>query len=176
MPRNPTFVLLAALAALAAPRRAPGETAPDGVEREREAIARELVRIGSEIRREVLAGDVAALVARVPESGLRCGARIVPRSRVERDLRSASTWLHGAFFGGPGYAPLPGSPPSLAALLRVAPEVAVVVTFRPDERAGPAGRPCIDFREKGLVTPGAPLCFERRGGRFWFTESLYPCG
>ncbi len=56
MPRNPTFVLLAALAALAAPRRAPGETAPDGVEREREAIARELVRIGSEIRREVLAG------------------------------------------------------------------------------------------------------------------------
>jgi hypothetical protein len=149
---------------------------PADVERRRAEVAKALVRLGAELRRHIVAGDVDALVARVPPDGLRCAGRLVPRAKVARDLRGEGTWLHGVFFGGPG-APAPaGSPASLAHLLRTAPEVAILVTFRPDPRAGPAGRPCIDYRAKDLPTPGAPLCFEERDGRWWFTESLYPCG
>lgn len=167
----PALALL--LAAAAGPAAGPG---PEPVERRRAEIARRLVQVGKEIEREILAADVAAIAARVPEGGLRCGSRVVPRARVERDLRSATSWLHGVFFGGPGYAPPPGSPASLAALLRSQGEIAIVVTFRSDERAGPAGMPCLDFRAERTATPGVPLCFEERGGRFWLANSLYPCG
>jgi hypothetical protein len=162
---------------LAADPAQPAAPAPaDPVERQRADIARRLLRLGKEIEREILAEDVAALAARVPAGGLRCADRLVPRARVERDLRSPSSWLHGVFFGGPGYDAPRGEPASLAALLRTGREIAVVVTFRPDERAGPAGLPCLDFRAKGMATPGAPLCFEEKGGRLWFVDSLYPCG
>lgn len=171
-------VLVPLLAAAAPPARAPGKPAekPTPLERRREAIARALVRLGAELQREVERRDVAALVARVPAGGLRCGLRTVPKERVARDLRSSTTWLHGVFFGGPGYAPPPNTPASLAALFASGREIAVLVSFQEDARAGPAGRPCLDFRAEGVGTPGAPLCFEERGGRWWFTESLYPCG
>lgn len=171
-------VLLALLVAAApgGPRAAPRAVGPQDVERRREQIARELVRLGAGLEREIVARDVGALVARVPAAGLRCGGRVVPRAKVARDLASAGSWLHDVFFGGPAYAPPPGAPRSLAELLRTGGEVAVLVSFQPDARAGPAGRPCIDFRVKDTVTPGAPLCFEQRDGRWWFTESLYPCG
>lgn len=159
--------------ALGAGERAPG--VPEAVERRREAIARDLVRMGAAIQREIERGDVPALLARVPDDGLRCGPRKVPKARVARDLRAPASWLHGVFFGGPGYAPPPRTPPSLAALFASAREIAVVVSFHPDARAGPVGRPCLDFRAQDHGTPGAPLCFEKRGGRWWFTESLYPC-
>lgn len=158
-----------ALPALAAQAR-------DAIERRRDVIARELIRLGGQVRREIERGDAAALAARVPEDGLRCGGRIVPRERVARDLRSERSWLHGVLFGGPGYTPPPRTAASLAALFRAHREVAVVVSFEPDPRAGPTGRPCLDFRARESGTPGAPLCFERRGERWWFTESLYPCG
>jgi hypothetical protein len=151
----------------------PGESALDG---RREAIARELLRLGAALQAATERGDVAALVARVPEDGLRCRGRRVPKARVARDLSAPGSWLHGVFFGGPGYAPGPRTPPSLAALFRSGREVAIVVSFQRDPRAGPAGRPCLDYRAKDVGTPGAPLCFEERGGRWWFTESLYPCG
>ncbi len=176
--------MLAAAAALclavAAPQTPPPlprtATPNDPVERRREAVARELVRIGGQIQREVERGDAAALLARVPEDGLRCGGRVVPKAKVARDLRSAESWLHGVFFGRPDDAARPGAPASLAALFRSARDVAIVVSFEPDARAGALGRPCIDFRVKGSATPGAPLCFEERAARWWFTESLYPCG
>lgn len=148
----------------------------DQVERRRAEIARKLTRVAKEIEGEILAGDASAIAARVPQGGLRCGDRIVPRARVERDLRSRSSWLHGVFFGGPGYVPPAGGVESLAALLRSSREIAIVVTFRPDERSGPAGLPCLDYRAERTVTPGVPLCFEESGGRFWFAQSLYPCG
>lgn len=162
------------LASAPAERAARGPS--DALERQRAEIARRLVHLGREIEREILAGDAGALAARVPEDGLRCGDRRVPHAKVERDLRSSSSWLHGVFFGGAGYAAPAGGPPSLAALLRSGREIAVVVTFRPDERAAPLGQPCLDFRAKETATPGVPLCFEERAGRFWFADSLYPCG
>jgi hypothetical protein len=100
---------------------------------------------------------------------------VVPKARVARDLRDPRSWLHGVFFGGPGFTPSPGMAPSLRALLRDAPEVQALVAFRRDARAGPLGRPCLDFRIRDLATPGAPLCFEARDGAWWLTESLYPC-
>jgi hypothetical protein len=163
------------LAALLAPPPQ-GAQARDAVERRRDAIARELIQLGAELRREIERADAAALLARVPEEGLRCSGRLVPKERIARDLSSERSWLHGVFFGGPGYAPPPRTAASLAALFRTRRDVAVVVSFEPDPRAGPTGRPCLDFRAKGSGTPGAPLCFERRGERWWFTESLYPCG
>jgi hypothetical protein len=181
----PLLVLAAAAArsaALAAPAPPSSATAPprsetaEAIERRRAAIARELAPLGAAIRREIERGDAAALLARVPDDGLRCGGRVVPKARVARDLRSERSWLHGVFFGGPGYRPAAGTPASLRELLKAAREVAIAVTFEPDPRAGPPGRPCLDFRAKGVVTPGAPLCFERRGERWWLTESLYPCG
>jgi hypothetical protein len=163
------------LAAAPAAARAP-PAAPVDVEQRRAEVAKALVRLGAELRRQIAAGDVDALVARVPPDGLRCAGRLVPRAKVARDLRGDGTWLHGVFFGGPGAPARPGAPASLADFLRTAPEIAILVTFRPDPRAGPAGRPCIDYRAKDVPTPGGPLCFEERGGRWWFTESLYPCG
>ncbi len=165
-------VLLAALPA----SPVEGAQPRDPVEHRRDAIARELIVLGAEVRREIERADAAALLARVPEEGLRCSGRLVPKERIARDLRSERSWLHGVFFGGPGYAPPPRTAASLAALFRTRRDVAVVVSFEPDPRAGPTGRPCLDFRAKGSGTPGAPLCFERRGERWWFTESLYPCG
>ncbi|WP_242346131.1 hypothetical protein [Anaeromyxobacter terrae] len=169
----------------AAPKAAPAQAQPKAaarhtdprasVERRREEIARELVRLGGELQRAIEAEDVAAVVARVPPDGLRCGERVVPRERVERDLRSEGSWLHGVFFGGQGHVPFPGMARSLRAFFREASEVAVLVAFRRDARAGAVGLPCIDYRAPGLGTPGAPLCFERRDGRWWFTESPYPC-
>jgi hypothetical protein len=150
--------------------------APADVEGRRADVAKALVRLGAELRRQIVAGDVDALVARVPPDGLRCAGRLVPRAKVARDLRREGSWLRGVFFGGPGGPAAAGAPASLADLLRTAPEIAIVVSFRPDPRAGPSGRPCIDYRAKDRSTPGAPLCFEERGGRWWFTESLYPCG
>jgi hypothetical protein len=170
----------AALLALAAP---PGGS-PEHLEQRRAEIARELVRLGAELERQIVAQDADALLARVPPDGLRCAGRVVPRAKVARDLRGGvardrrggGTWLHGVFFGGAGAPARPGAPTSLAAFLRSQREVAIIVSFRADPRAGPVGRPCIDYRAKGVATPGAPLCFERRDGRWWFTESLYPCG
>jgi hypothetical protein len=146
------------------------------LERKRVEVARQIVRLGDAIRRQVEAGDVEGLAARVPAAGLRCGERIVPREKVLRDLRSPRTWLHGVFFGGPGHAPIRGTPGSLRDFFRQAREIAVLVAFREDAAAGPIGRPCLDYRAPNVGTPGAPLCFETRGGRWWFTESLYPCG
>lgn len=166
---------LAVVAALAL-SASTGAEAPAALERRREEIARALVKIGAEIQREVVRGDVAALLARIPEEGLRCGGRIVPKARVARDLRAPGSWLHGVFFGGPGYAPPARTPPSLAELFARHAEIAVLVSFVRDPSAGPTGRPCLDFRVEGVGTPGAPLCFLERGGRFWLTESLYPCG
>jgi hypothetical protein len=164
----PALVVLA-LAAQAA--------APSGgvVESRRAEIGRELVRLGGEVRREILAGDARAVAARVPEDGLRCAGRVVPRARVERDLATPGTWLHDTLFGRTATARA-GSPRSLAELLRSHPDVAVAVSFVRDPRAGDVGRPCLEFRAKDVVTPGAPLCFELRDGRWWLSESLYPCG
>ncbi len=134
------------------------------------------MRVGAELRREVERGDRAALLARVPDAGLRCGDRTVPKAHVARDLAAPDSWLHGVFFGGPGYAPPPGTARSLQALLRGRAEVAVVVSFVRDPRAGELGRPCVDFRVEDVLTPGVPTCFEERGGRWWIVDSLYPCG
>jgi len=166
----------AALAALLAAATPPGALSEQRVEERHAAIAKELVRLGAQLQREIIAENADALLARVPPEGLRCGGRLVPRAKVARDLRGNGTWLHAVFFGGPGASPRPGAPASLAAFLRSAREVAILVSFQRDVSAGPTGRPCIDFRAKDLATPGAPLCFEQRGGRWWFTESLYPCG
>lgn len=144
-------------------------------EARRAEIAADLIRLGTVLRREIETGDVDALLARVPVDGLRCGERVVPRSKVGRDLRSPSSWLRGVFFGGPGYVPPKGVAPSLRALFEGSTEVAVLVAFAADERAGPLGRPCIDFRAKRVGTPGAPFCFEERAGRWLLTQSLYPC-
>jgi len=168
----------ALLAALLVTASGPGTAggAPEPVEQRRAAVAKEMVRLAAELQRQIIAQDADALVARVPPDGLRCAGRVVPRAKVARDLRSNGTWLHGVFFGAPGAAPRTSAPASLAGLLRSGKEIAVVVSFQPDPRAGPTGRPCIDFRAKGVATPGAPLCFEQRNGRWWFAESLYPCG
>lgn len=170
-----TVTVLAAAFAIAL--GAPQPAAPkDAVERRREAIARELVRVGGELQHAIERGDSAAILARVPDDGLRCAGRVVPKAKVARDLRGPQTWLHGVLFGRTDVATQGGAPESLAALFRSAREIAVLVSFQPDPRAGPVGRPCVDFRAKGQPTPGAPFCFEERGGRWWLTESLYPCG
>jgi len=159
------------------PARSDPPAAPAGdssIDHQRAEIADQMIRLGARIQHEVEAVNVAALVARVPADGLRCGGQVVPRSRVEHDLRSEGSWLHGVFFGGPG-APAPrGQPASLKAFFATAREIAVLVQFRADPRSA-VGVPCLDFRAKGTVTPGAPLCFESRAGQWWFTESLYPC-
>ena len=168
--------LLAVLLAASAAQPAPGPPA-DPAERVREETARDLVRLGRELRRQILNGDVAALAARVPADGLRCAGRVIPRARVQRDLATSGSWLHDTIFGASGAPTSRGGPPaSLAEQLRGAADVAVAVSFLQDPRAAPVGRPCVEYRVKGVVTPAAPLCFERREGRWWFTESLYPCG
>lgn len=167
-------MLVAALALLLAADPAKPEPS-DPLEARREVIANELLRVGAELQRAIQAGDPAPLLARVPADGLRCAGRVVPRARLERDVRNPRSWLHGVLFGGPGHAPPAGTAASLRALLRDAPEIQALVAFRRDERAGPVGLPCLDFRARDLVTPGAPFCFESRGGRWWLTESLYPC-
>jgi hypothetical protein len=158
---------LLALALLAPPAR-------PALEERRVEVAKEILQLAGRLQREIEAGDAAALLARVPADGLRCGDRVVPRARVEHDLRTDGSWLHAVFFGGPG-APAPsGQPASLRAFFATAKEIAVVVEFRADPRSE-LGMPCFTYRARDTVTPGAPLCFERRGGRWWFTESLYPC-
>jgi hypothetical protein len=167
-------VALALLALALASAPAPA-AAGDAVERRRDQIAREVLAIGAEIRRELVSGDVSAIASRVPPDGLRCAGRLVPRARVERDLGTPGAWLHDALFGATAPART-GAPRSLAELLRASPDLAMAVSFVPDARAGEVGRPCLEFRAKDVVSPGAPLCFERRDGRWWLTESLYPCG
>ncbi|BDG03998.1 hypothetical protein [Anaeromyxobacter oryzae] len=148
----------------------------DALERRRAAIADEMVRLGARLQRDIESGDVAAILARVPPDGLSCGGRIVPRARIEHDLRNPASWLHGVLLGGPGApAAAGGRPASLRAFFAGAKEVAVLVAFRRDPRAAPVGRPCLDFRARDLATPGVPFCFEQRGGKWWLTESLYPC-
>lgn len=163
--------MLAALVALAV---AAAPAAAD-VERRRAEVAREILALGPAIRRELLAGDAAALAARVPPGGLRCGGRLVPHARVERDLRTPGAWLHDALFGGAAPASA-GAPGSVAGLLRAHPDAAMAVSFTSDARAGEVGRPCLEFRARDVAASGAPLCFERQGGRWWLAESLYPCG
>ena len=154
--------------------KAPALPESTPLERRRTALAKDLLQVAVQVKREIERGDVGALLARVPPEGLRCGGRLVPRERVEHDLRDPGSWLHGVLFGGPGATAEPGQPASLRALFAGAEEVAVLVSFREDPRA-PEGLPCFDYQAKGRVTPGAPLCFEPRGGRYWFSESLYPC-
>lgn len=166
---------LAAVLAAAAPAepRAPSD---DALEARRERIATELMRVGAALRREVERGDRAALLARVPAAGLRCGDRTVPKAHLARDLAARDSWLHGVLYGGPGFAPPAGTAPSLQALLRGRGEVAMVVSFVRDPGAGAVGRPCLDFHVEGVLTPGVPFCFEERGGKWWIVDSLYPCG
>jgi hypothetical protein len=159
---------LLALAVAAAPAAA-------DVERRREAVAREILTVGAQIRRELLAGDAHAIAMRVPPEGLRCAGRVVPRARVERDLRTPGAWLHDALFGGASPARA-DAPRSLAELLRGSPDAAMAVSFVKDPRAGEVGRPCLEFRAPNVTGAAAPFCFERHDGRWWLTESLYPCG
>lgn len=168
------MILAPALALLLA-AGAPARPAA-GAEAQRAAIAQELVKLGAALQAEIEAGDAEAVAARVPEDGLRCGERVLPRARVLRDLRGPGTWLNGVLFGDPG-APAPrGEPASLRAFFAEAKEVAVLVAFARDPAAGAVGRPCLDFRARGLVNPARPFCFEKRKGRWWLTQSLYPCG
>lgn len=146
----------------------------DALEAQRAALAREVMPLAERLQREIEAGDVKALLAWVPPEGLRCAGRVVPRAHVEHDLRTEGTWLHAVLFGGPGAPAPPGQPTSLQAFFAGARELAVIVAFREDPRS-PVGMPCLDFRAKGTVTPGAPFCLERRAGRWWLAESLYPC-
>lgn len=170
---TPLALALTLAAAPAAPSpKVDEDAALDG---RRARIADEIVRVGAELRREIEAGDVAAVAARVPPGGLRCGLRVVPRDRVVRDLGDPRSWLHGLLFGGPGYTPRAGTPASLRAFFQTAPEIAALVAFQRDARAGPVGRPCLDFRAPTVATPGTPFCFERAGSRWVFTQSLYPC-
>jgi hypothetical protein len=162
--------------ALAAAPQAPAAPAGDPVERRRAEVARELIRLGAELRREIVAGDARALGARVPAEGLRCAGRLVPRGRVQRDLATPGSWLHDTLLGAPGIQGSKGAPASLAELLRTEADVAIAISFVQDPRAMPLGRPCLEFRVRDVVTPTAPLCFEQRDGRWWFTDSLYPCG
>jgi hypothetical protein len=183
---SPALLLALALAAPtagAAPAPGPQPAAaekpgalPAGtpVERRRTELARALLQVAAQVKRDIERRDVSALVARVPPDGLRCGGRVVPRDRVERDLRDGGSWLHGVFFGGPGAPGEPGQPGSLRELFASTGDVTVLVSFRADPRA-PEGMPCLDYRVKDRVTPGAPLCFEPKGGRYWFAECLYPC-
>lgn len=171
MPHAALAVVLAAAVAQGA-----GGAAAGPAERRRDEIAHEIVRLGTQLRREIVAGDARAVAARVPPDGLRCAGRVVPRARVARDLSTPGSWLHDTLFGPPRAHAAEGAPPSsVAELLRTSAEVAIAVSFVNDPRATPVGRPCLEFRAKGVVTPGAPLCFEQRGGKWWFTESLYPC-
>jgi hypothetical protein len=146
------------------------------VEERRQAVAAEILALGVKLRREIERHDVPALVARIPPAGLSCGGRVVPRERVARDLRNGASWVHGVLFGGSGFRAPPGTAPSLAALFEESSEIALAVSFEPDPGAGPEGRPCLEYRAKERATPGAPFCFERRDGRWWLAESLYPCG
>jgi hypothetical protein len=177
--------LLAAVALAAAPptaRPAEGTRARDprdsrdSIDRRREDVAKEIAALGAKLRSEIEEHDVAAVLAHVPESGLRCGNRVIPRERVARDLRNEGSWVHGVVFGGSGFRPPRGTAASLAELFKSAREVALAVSFQADPRAGPEGRPCLEFRAKDVATPGAPLCFERQGKAWWLVESLYPCG
>jgi len=158
-----------------APAAEPAGRAADPVEARRAAIAGELIRLGGTLRHELETEDVEALLARVPADGLRCGTRIVPRAKIARDLRTPRSWLRGVLFGGPGYTPPRGTAASLKALFAGHEQVAVLVAFAQDERSGPVGRPCIDFRARGIGTPGVPFCFEAKGAAWLFTQSLYPC-
>ncbi len=161
--------LVLALAVAAPP---PSEAALEG---QRAELAKQMLRLAGELQREIEAGNVGALVARVPPAGLRCGVARVPRARVEQDLRGEGTWLHGVIFGGPGANPPgPGQPASLKALFASAKEIAVLVEFRRDP-GSEVGMPCLDYHARDTVTPGAPFCFEWRNGKWWFAESLYPC-
>ncbi|HET6413819.1 MAG TPA: hypothetical protein VFG53_17305 [Anaeromyxobacter sp.] len=144
------------------------------LEERRAEIAKEILPLAGRIKRQIESGDVAALLARVPAEGLRCGRELVPKDRVERDLRAKGSWLHAFFFGGPAATAAPGQPASLKELFATAPEVALVVEFRADPSSD-TGIPCVDYRAKDTITPGAPLCFVRRAGQWWFTQSLYPC-
>jgi hypothetical protein len=172
--------LAAAVGAAAAPTPTPSHDAPgqaaDALEPRRAEVARELLRVGEELRRELLAGDDRAIAARIPADGLRCAGRLLPRARVQRDLATPGSWLHDTLLGGGGVRAAGAPPVSVAEMLRASPEVAMAVSFVNDPRALPLGRPCLEFRGKDVQGPVAPFCFERRDGRWWLTESLYPCG
>jgi hypothetical protein len=159
--------LLLALALGGAPRAV-------SLEDQRALLAREVLKVAGRIQRDIEAGDTAALLARVPPEGLRCGERVIPRERVEHDLRTEGSWLRGVLFGDPGAAGSPGRPASLRAFFAKAKEIAVVVAFREDPRSE-AGLPCLEFKARDLLAPGAPLCLVQRNGRWWFTDSPYPC-
>ena len=130
--------------------------------------------MAGQIQHEIEKGDAAALLARVPKEGIRCGEEIISRARVERDLKAPGSWLHGVLFGGPGAPVLPGKPSSLRAFFQEAKEIAVLVAFREDPRS-PLGLPCFEYRARDFNSPGAPLCLTPRDGKWWFTDSLYPC-
>lgn len=173
------LALLVALALAASPSSSGPSSSPpattDPLDARRGMMANEVMRLARELRREIETGDVEAISARVPLEGLKCAGQIVPRARVLRDLKDPEAWLHGVLLGGPGYSPPHGVEPSLRTLFADALRVEVVIAFRADESAGPVGIACLDFRANNRGTPGFPLCFVKRAGRFWFTESLYPC-
>lgn len=177
----PVLSILAAMALAAAPpasRAAEGTRARDSrdpVERRREDTVREIAALGTRLRGEIEKHDVQAVLAHVPEAGLRCGDRVIPRERVAHDLQNEASWVHGLVFGGSGFRPPRGTAASLADLFKSAREIAIAVSFEADPRAGPEGRPCLEFRSKDVATPGSPLCFERQGKSWWLVESLYPC-
>jgi hypothetical protein len=156
------------------PSKAPQPPQQQPLEDRRAALAKEVLQVAGRIQREIEAGDLAALLARVPPEGLRCGERVIPRDRVERDLRAEGSWLHGVLLGSAGAAAAPGRPSSLRAFFAQAREVAVTVAFREDPRSE-LGLPCFEYRSRDLAAPGAPLCLEKRDGRWWFADSLYPC-
>jgi hypothetical protein len=175
----PALLLALALSApparAAAPAKAPPPAGGSASSDDRRAeLAKLVLKEAARIQREIEQGDVAALLARVPPEGLRCGEATIPRARVERDLRTEESWLHSVLLGGPGAPAAPGQPSSLRAFFARAKEVQVTVAFREDPGAE-LGLPCLQYHARDLAAPGAPLCLEQRGGRWYFADSPYPC-
>lgn len=148
-----------------------GAPTPDPLDPRREEIARQMLRIGDQLQRQLAAGSTAGILERVPDTGMLCGDRLVPRARIARDLQGPGNWLHDTLLGGPAS----GGSESLRAFLAASKEVRIAVAFRRDARAGPVGRPCFSYVVPERRMPGVPFCFEARGTRWWLTQSLYPC-
>lgn len=136
----------------------------------------QIIRLANRIRWDVARGKVNVILQLLPPDGMGCGEEKIARARVARDLSQKGTYLHARLFDSATLReryPESGRTKSLQDTFRRRPRGPIVVTFLDFPGQDPSAFPCANFHSEDDYPE--TICFFKRDGKWWLTDSFYEC-
>jgi hypothetical protein len=133
--------------------------------------------MGLQFRDAVLAGDADVIASFVHESGIACVDDVISKARVLKDLQNKDSWLFAYLFSPAEFESRFKDalhPVSLQRYFATATDLEPVISFSELPGRGDPNFACIHFRSSNFdVWP--ELCFFRRDGQWFLSDSPYSC-